>query len=402
MSPKILHLISQRPGRTGSGVILDSMVRCAGRARWTQAVALGTPAEDLLPEVGGLATESIHPLIFENGDLDFPVPGMSDVMPYPSTQFSLMNSDLLDRYRLAWREHLTTVIKSFQPDLIHSHHLWILSSMVKDLAPGIPQVIQCHATGFRQMELCPHLAEEVKTGCARADHFQVLSEEHARRLADELGGNPDRIDVLPSGYREDLFHRRGRSGDNSNRILYVGKLSHAKGLPWLLDAFDRLRVDHPAIELHVAGSGAGPETDNLERRLRGMRGAVYHGMVDQSALGALMRKAEICVLPSFYEGVPMVLIEALACGCKLISTDLPGVRDRIAPVAASALISVKLPRLLGIDEPLGEDLPQFVEDLARAISRALDAPTPEPVDLSEFDGKTAFRKTEAIWRKLLG
>jgi glycosyltransferase involved in cell wall biosynthesis len=401
MPPKILHLISQRQGWTGSGVILDSMVGHAGRARWKQAVVLGSPSDDPLPEVGGLKADSIHPLLFESGELNYPLPGMSDVMPYPSTRFSSMDSGMLDRYRRAWRAHLSNVIENFQPDLIHSHHLWILSSMVKDVAPEIPLVIQCHATGLRQMELCPHLADEVKSGCARADRFQVLSTEHAHRLSSNLGQDLDHIHVLPSGYREDYFNRRGRSGDNSRRILYVGKLSHAKGLPWLLDAFDRLRMDHPAIELHVAGSGAGPESEILKKRLRRMRATVYHGVVDQASLGALMRKSEICILPSFYEGVPMVLVEALACGCKLVSTDLPGLRDSIAPTAGGALTTIQLPRLSDVDKPVGEDLPQFVENIARGISRALDNSVPAPVDLTEFGGTIAFKKTAAIWRELL-
>ena len=401
MSRRILHLLSQRPGRTGSGVTLDSLVRFSAKAGWEQAAALGTPAEDPQPDLGDVDRESVHPLIFESGDLDFPVPGMSDVMPYPSTRFSDMDADALARYRHAWRELLKEVIGSFRPDLIHSHHLWLLSSMVKDLAPDLPLLIQCHATGLRQLELCPLLAGEVLAGCARADRFQVLSSAHAIRLSDCLGVGLDRIHVIPSGYREDLFHRRGRSGDWSERILYVGKLSRAKGLPWLLDAFERLRDERSSIQLHVAGSGGGAEAENLERRMTGMAGAVFHGMLGQEALGALMRRSEICVLPSFYEGVPLVLVEALACGCKLLSTDLPGVRDRIAPAAGPALRTLPLPGLKNVDEPREEDLPAFVENLARGLALALDAPAPEAAELDEFGWRAVFRRTETIWKELL-
>jgi len=401
MSPKILHTLSQRPGRTGSGVTLDSKVRFAASSGWRQAVVVGTPADDPHPEVGGLAPEHVHPLHFETEDLDFPVPGMSDVMPYPSTRFSSMSASRLARYREAWRRHVGRVVEAFQPDIIHSHHLWILSSMMKDIAPKIPQLIQCHATGLRQMELCPSLAGDVTSGCARADRFLVLSNQHAKRLSEALGVGMDRIRVQPSGYREDLFHRRGRTGDGSGRILYVGKLSRAKGLPWLLDAFERLRTGRPSIQLHVAGGGGGPEAEELERRLRCLDGAVFHGTLDQEALGALMRGAELCALPSFYEGVPLVLIEALACGCKLVATDLPGVRDRIAPAAGGALTSVPLPGLRGVDEPVDLDLPRFVEDLAASLERALEAPAPEPADLSGFGWESVFRRTEAVWRDLL-
>ncbi len=402
MNRKILHLLSQRPGRTGSGVTLDSKVRFSAKAGWEQAVIVGSPTSEPQPIVGELESESIHPLFFESDELPYPVPGMSDVMPYRSTRFSELSDAQIDRYKRAWRDHLSRVVGSFQPDLIHSNHLWLLSSMVKDVAPELPMVLECHATGMRQMKLCPHLAEEVKTGCARADRFQVLSAEHAMGLSTKLNVPLDRVHVVSSGYREDLFHQRGRSGDGGGMILYVGKLSRAKGLPWLLDAFDRLRGERRSVELHVAGSGGGEEAAAIEKRLKGMGGTVFHGMVDQASLGALMRKSEVCVLPSFYEGVPLVLVEALACGCKLVSTDLPGVRDRIAPTAGQAMGLVPLPAMRSIDQPMEEALAEFVEQLVRALAHALDSPAPESADLKEFGWESVFRKTEAIWVDLLG
>ena len=56
-----------------------------------------------------------------------------------------------------------------------------------------------------------------------------------------------------------------------------------------------------------------------------------------------MRRSTVCVLPSFYEGLPLVLVEALACGCRLVATDLPGVVDELAPRIGAALELVELP-----------------------------------------------------------
>ena len=142
MPARVLHILSQRPGRTGSGVTLDNMVRLAAAGGWQQAVVVGVPAPET-PTVGGLAPESLFPLRFSDpdggpADLDFPVPGMSDVMPYPSTVWSTMSTEQLTRYRRVWRRHLAQVIGSFQPDLIHSHHVWLVSSIIKDIAPDTP------------------------------------------------------------------------------------------------------------------------------------------------------------------------------------------------------------------------------------------------------------------------
>ena len=262
--PRVLHLLSQRPALTGSGVTLDALVRQAAAAGWEQRVVVGVPAGEPVPEVGGLNPE---PVTFGAGELDFPVPGMSDVMPYRSTRFAAMDPAQLARYREVWRRHVAGAVERFAPDVIHSHHVWLLSALVKDVAPAVPVVTQCHATGFRQTELCPHLTAEVRSGCRRNERFVVLHTGHAERLAAVLEVPRERVHVVGAGYRDDLFHARGRLPLSPPRLLYVGKYSAAKGLPQLLDAFERLRRTRPGLVLEVAGSGGGAEADALRARM---------------------------------------------------------------------------------------------------------------------------------------
>lgn len=58
--------------------------------------------------------------------------------------------------------------------------------LLKDVAPDIPVITHCHATGLRQMELCPHLAEEVARGVSRNDHFVVLHKGQEQELQEKL------------------------------------------------------------------------------------------------------------------------------------------------------------------------------------------------------------------------
>jgi len=399
--PRVLHVLSQRPSRTGSGITLDAVVRHAAEAGWKQRVVVGTPANQPHPEVGGLAAGQVLPLTFDGGDLDFPVPGMSDVMPYRSTRFSSMSAAQLVAYRDAWRGHLGRVVEAFDPDVIHSHHLWIVSSMLKDVAPGTPVVTQCHATGFRQMELCPRIAGEVRAGCARNDRFVVLHRQHAGQLARTLDVAAERVRVVGAGYREELFHREGRVPASPPRLVYVGKYSAAKGLPWLLDAFERLCEKLPGVELHVAGSGAGEEADRLLARMQAMApGVVLHGMLAQPELAELLRSCAVCVLPSFYEGLPLVLVEALACGCRLVATDLEGVREQLAPSLGQALRTIDLPRLIGVDVPEPADLPAFVDRIHEALAAAIDDGEVKvgPETLAPFTWSAVYRRVESVWR----
>jgi glycosyltransferase involved in cell wall biosynthesis len=405
---RILHVLSQRPSFTGSGITLDAVVRHADEAGYEQLVVAGTPADDPLPEVGGLDSSRVRPLEFESDDLPFPLPGMSDVMPYRSTVWSTMTEDQLRVYREAWTRHLETVIADFAPDLIHSHHVWLLSSLVKDVAPDTPIVTQCHSTGLRQAVLCPHLADEVRSGCARNERFVVQHGALVDELTAALGIGAERATVVGAGYRDELFRFRGNACRRP-RLVYVGKYAAAKGLPWLLDAFERLTARIPDLELHVAGSGAGDEADELRARMERMAPqVVLHGQVAQTELAALMRRSAVCILPSFYEGLPLVLVEGLACGCRLVATALPGVVNDLAPHPGTALETVPLPRLEGPDTPVEQDLPAFVDNLATAIEHALGQPPLDAEDaslsaaLSHFTWKAVYQRVESVWRELLG
>jgi len=404
---KVLHLLSQRPSLTGSGITLDSFVRHAAAAGWDQRVVIGVPDDYPRPDVAGLEGSHVVPLVFGKGRLDFPLPGMSDVMPYNSSRFSALSDEQIARYRSEWKSHVGEAVARFEPDLIHSHHVWILSSMLKEIAPRIPVVTQCHATGLRQMALCPHLADEVRSGCARNDRFLVLRNDHSVELAGALGVDRKRITVIGAGYREDIFHVRGRRESAVRRLLYVGKYSASKGLPWLLDAFERLARRFEGVELHVAGSGAGLEADRLRQRMERMGPRVHiHGQLSQSELADLARRCTACVLPSFYEGVPLVLVEAFACGCRLVATDLPGVREQIAPHLGTQLEQVGLPRLVGVDTPHPDDLPAFVDRLTDAIAKTIEKP---PIDhekeqtdrvLEPFKWKAVFDRVESVWNEM--
>jgi glycosyltransferase involved in cell wall biosynthesis len=404
---RILHLLSQRPSLTGSGITLDALVRHAGAAGFNQCVVVGVPADDPTPPIGELTSEHVHPLRFGLPPLDFPVPGMSDVMPYPSTRFSRLSHAQVDAYRRAWTKHLRRILDDFQPDLIHSHHVWLMSALLKDVAPQIPVVTHCHATGLRQMELCPRLANDVRAGCSRNDAFIVLHAGHAKQLQVCLGVDPARIHVVGAGYREDLFRCRGRHPKRKPALLYIGKYSAAKGVPWLLDAFERVLTRNPAIRLHVAGGGTGGEADALRSRMDRMAPAVVqHGQLAQPELANLAGNCTVCVLPSFYEGLPLVLVEALACGCRLVATDLSGIMEELTPRLGEALTTVELPRLETIDRPRPDDLPAFVDRLEEALESALNAPAlGDPMDsmpeaLTHFTWARVFDRVEVIWRSL--
>ncbi len=72
-----------------------------------------------------------------------------------------------------------------------------------------------------------------------------------------------------------------------------------------------------------------------------------------------------------------MVVEALACGCKVVVTDLPGLRPWIeSQMPGAPVVYVEPPRMVGSDEPVGEDLPGFEERLAAALVEAAAMPQP--------------------------
>lgn len=403
---RVLFVLSQRPELTGSGITLDALVREATSDGHEAFVLCGVPAEDPVPSVGDLDPTRISTVTFGNdGDLPFAVPGMSDVMPYESTVWSTMNASALDAYRAVWSTRLAEVSARIRPDVVHLNHLWLVSALAPAVLGNVPSVVHGHATGLRQMELCPHLRGEVVDGLRAHRGFVVLHAEHARRTAETLGVERDRVRVVGAGYRTDLFGRPEMvsAPARRGRLLYVGKYAAAKGLPWLLDACGAFWSRGENLELHVAGDGAGAEADALRARMEALDHVVLHGRIDQHRLADLMRRSATLILPSLYEGLPLVLAEARACGCSLVSTALEGVVEAIAPAVGDALELVPLPRRIGPDRVDPRDEAQFVRDLIRGINVALGRSAGRVSDgvLTPFTWRAVYERVDSFWRDVV-
>ena len=146
-----MHLLAQKPDYTGSGFYLRALLKEAEQLGHEAAAVVGLGPDDQ-PDL-----PKLFPVRFETEDLPFPVVGMSDVMPYRSTVWSDLSQSQLQRYRDAFEVVVRQAVESFQPDLLHCHHLWVLTALVRDLYPDRPVVASSHGTGLRQQAKLPHL-----------------------------------------------------------------------------------------------------------------------------------------------------------------------------------------------------------------------------------------------------
>ena len=113
-------------------------------------------------------------------------------------------------------------------------------------------------------------------------------------------------------------------------MLFIGRLDAVKGGPLLIDAFAQARAAHPDAHLTVVGDGPARGALEAQAAARGLAGAVtFAGYRSQDEVAALLEEADMLVLPSFAEGVPMVLMEAMASRIPVIASRVAGVPELV-------------------------------------------------------------------------
>jgi len=171
---KILHIIAQRPGRTGSGIFLNSLIEQASHNNFPQAVIAGIPDSEKL-QFPQIDSNNCFPVHFETPELPFPIVGMSDVMPYPSTKYSDLKPSMLSAWISAFERMIKLAVEQFEPDIIFSHHLWMLTALARRIIPDKPIIAFVHGTGLRQLELATEMSEKVIEGCREIDLVLALN-----------------------------------------------------------------------------------------------------------------------------------------------------------------------------------------------------------------------------------
>jgi len=113
-------------------------------------------------------------------------------------------------------------------------------------------------------------------------------------------------------------------------ILCVGRLTPAKGQHLLIDAVERLARQSRPVRLRLVGSG--PDESSLREHASHTefpQSVIFEGAVNQDRIRSLYAAADIFCLPSFAEGVPVVLMEAMAMGIPCVTTHITGIPELI-------------------------------------------------------------------------
>jgi len=398
---RILSVTAQRPDSTGSGVYLTELVKAFAAQGHEQAVIAGLSAEDTpgLPE-----NVPCYAVRYGTATLPYPVLGMSDQMPYPSTRYRDMSDEMTAQFRQAFGEQIRRAVTEFRPDLIFCHHLYYLTSLVRELCPQSRVYAVSHGTDLRQLHKNPWERAYILREIPLLDGIFALHEAQRKEIAQLFSVPPEQIRVIGTGYNRSVFYprteRRGQKTADAVRLLYAGKICEKKGVLSLLRAVGRLAPPE-CWKLALAGSVGDPEEyARIRKTAETVPSApLFLGMLSQHELAEAMNHSDIFVLPSFFEGLPLVLVEAMACGMRIVCTDLPGIREWLdAEIPGHGVVFVTPPVMRNQDEPEPESLPTFETALAEAIERARSADRPEHARVEKVSWDGLACRILAIWQ----
>lgn len=404
---RVLHVLGQRPEMTGSGIYLEALIGESRKRGISCFRVVGIPAGRSEPAAAEASVDTAS-VLFDSDPLDFPVVGMSDVMPYRSFLFSELKGRRLTAYKTEFTRVLAAAVNRFDPHLLHTNHLFLLSALVRKRLPNLPMVTTCHGTDLRQVELCPHLRSFVRRYCRRIDRIIALSADQKADIQQVYDVSEKNIAVIGGGYDDTLFTRGPQRPADGVELLYAGKLNRSKGVPWLLRSL--MTITDQDWHLHLAGSGSGPEYDECIELARQLGDRVsLHGYISHRSLADLMKRVHIQILPSFFEGLPLVLFEGLASGCRVIATELPGFREIFGKAGKDTVRLIPLPPLETIDRPYREDEAGLIEllsnslaDMITIVNRYPDVDDPQAEAIAaDHTWSRVFERTYSVYREMV-
>jgi glycosyltransferase involved in cell wall biosynthesis len=228
-------------------------------------------------------------------------------------------------------------LKREKVEHLHNHFVFgaaTVAMLVHDLT-GIPYSFTLHGPA----DLFEPYRWRIDEKVAHAKFVSTIS--HYARSQTMFFSDPahwDKIRIIHCGVSPDLYAAPRPPNDGELRMVFVGRISPVKGLRVLLSAMPDLIADIPNLRLVLVGDG--PDRVKLEEIAKPLGDHVtFTGYLSQTDVAATLQSADICVLPSFAEGVPVVLMEALASRIPAIATRVAGVSELVEDGQSGLLVA---------------------------------------------------------------
>lgn len=306
----------------------------------------------------------------------------------------------------------SAIARAGRPDILHGHwlHPHGAAAAAVGRAARIPVILTAHGSDVSRLDLpsesrAPRYGAALRTACAHAAAVICVSEAMAARVAKELGGDTARLHVIPNGVDLERFALRDRREARSELarrfpnspilapdrrlVVFAGELEPVKQVDRLLHALALLLPSVPDATLAVVGDGPKAQTlaDLAAEHHLGDR-VLLAGRRPHAEIATWLAAADLFVLPSATEGLPLVIPEALACGTPVVASRVGGIPECITEGETGLLVD-----------------PKAVAPLAEALRAALGRDWDRMkirAAAERFGWDAQVAKLEAVYRAVLG
>jgi len=216
---------------------------------------------------------------------------------------------------------------------------------------GAKVLYQVHGGALPQAFCRGHrlLSALVQATLRLPDAIVAMSASESDAFRRFVGSTP--VFAFPNGVDCTAYATLVRTGSSPRaplRLLYMGRLVREKGLYELLQGLALARGQGVAAELVIAG--AGPEEPRLQQSAaaHGLERVSFPGPVRGAAKMALLERSDVFVLPSYAEGLPYALLEAMAAGVAVIATRVGGIPELVADGINGLLVEPRAPQAIAV------------------------------------------------------
>ena len=321
---------------SGSGIYTMNIAKALRKKE--NDIRVITAANSLeFPDMGDI---EIRPIFFKykdniEGQIEFCVPCF-DQYPTSDLVFYDMSETQLNKYKNRFREVLEKEIENFKPDIIHTQHIWIWSSIVTEY--NVPTVITSHGSDMMGYNIDNSFGKYCRKAINECDKIITISKKNNQVVLENFPEAENKCITLKNGYDTNVFYLKKFEKQSvlnefnihkkyDKIVLFAGRLTENKGIDVLLNATKKYE-NGKILTIIAGGGGLLEELKSQVAKLK-LKDVVFVGDQSQENLNKLYNIADVLAVPSRIEGFGLVAIEALACGTPVVATNKGGMTDFI-------------------------------------------------------------------------
>jgi teichuronic acid biosynthesis glycosyltransferase TuaC len=239
---------------------------------------------------------------------------------------------------LTARRHAHSHIASWRPNVILAYFIYPQGCAAVSIGRRLNIPVILGARGSDLLRIPDPLAKWQTSAALRSASAVIGVSRQLVGRAIALGADPERTVCIPNGCHSSIFHPRDKRtarralglDEDRQHVLFVGRFVHLKGIQDLIQALARLKKRSKAVRLVCIGHGP------MERELHELAGRIgvsdcvlFTGPKENQEIGQWLGAADLLCLPSYSEGSPSVILEALSSGRPVVASAVGGIPDLI-------------------------------------------------------------------------